>query len=52
MANFVPRHVRHLDQVMTGQLGAIKSQPGLIRALWNGSKLPFPRLDFALDELQ
>jgi hypothetical protein len=45
LANFVPRHVRHLDRVVTGHLGEIRSQPGLIKALWSGSKLPFPRLD-------
>ena len=25
MANFVPQHVRHLDRVVTGHLGAVRS---------------------------
>jgi hypothetical protein len=46
MANFVPRHVGHLDRVVTGHLGAVRSEPTLLRSLWAGSKLPFPRIDF------
>ena len=45
LANFVPRHVRHLDRVVTGHLAEIRSEPSLIKALWSGSKLPFPRMD-------
>jgi putative transposase len=45
MANFVPRHVRHLDRVVTGHLGGLRSSPALIKSLWAGSRLPFPRLD-------
>ncbi|HEY2155479.1 MAG TPA: transposase [Isosphaeraceae bacterium] len=41
MANFVPRHVKHLDQVVRGHLGEVGDDPGLIRSLWAGSKLPF-----------
>jgi transposase len=42
MANFVPRHVRHLDRVVRGHLAELTGKPGLIRALWGGSKLPYP----------
>jgi putative transposase len=41
MANFVPRHVRHLDQVIRGHLVDLARHHGLIRSLWAGSKLPF-----------
>jgi transposase len=41
MANFVPRHVRHLDEVVRGHLSGLRAQPGLIRSLWKRSKLPF-----------
>jgi transposase len=42
MANFVPRHVRHLDQVVRGHLADVRGRPALVRSLWEGSKLPFP----------
>jgi hypothetical protein len=42
MANFVPRHVRHLDRVVGGHLADLGGRPALIRALWAGSRLPFP----------
>jgi putative transposase len=42
MANFVPRHVRHLDQVVRGHLGKLGTDPAMIRSLWGGSRLPFP----------
>jgi len=42
MANFVPRHVRHLDQVVRGHLADLGSRPHLIQKLWAGSRLPFP----------
>ncbi len=45
MADFVPRHVKHLDRVVTGHLGEVRSEPALIRSLRAGSKLPFPRID-------
>jgi hypothetical protein len=45
MANFVPRHVKHLDRVVTEHLGGVRSSPALIKSLWAGSKLLFPRLD-------
>jgi transposase len=41
MANFVPRHVRHLERVVRGHLTELGGQPELIRSLWAGSKLPF-----------
>jgi putative transposase len=41
-ANFVPRHVRHLDRVVAGESAAIRERPDLLRALWAGSKLPMP----------
>jgi transposase len=47
MANLVPRDVRHLDRVVGGHLGELAEQPGLIRALWAGSKLPFPEKNLA-----
>jgi transposase len=42
MANFVPRHVRHLDQVVQAHLHEVGQSPGLLKQLWKGSKLPFP----------
>jgi hypothetical protein len=47
MANFVPRHVRHLDRVVRGHLTGVGEQPELIRSLWEGSKLPFPDRNLA-----
>jgi len=41
MANFVPRHVRHLDQVVRAHLIGLGKDPELIRSLWAGSKLPY-----------
>jgi transposase len=41
MANFVPRHVKHLDRVVRGHLAELGRRPALIRSLWAGSKLPF-----------
>lgn len=41
LANFVPRHVKHLDQVVRGHLVELGGKPGLIRSLWAGSRLPF-----------
>jgi transposase len=42
MANFVPRHVRHLDRAVREHLGDVARAPGLIKSLWEGSRLPFP----------
>jgi len=41
MANFVPRHVRHLDEVVRTYLSELGGRPALIRSLWKGAKLPF-----------
>jgi transposase len=41
LANFVPRHVRHLDRVVADHLTKLRGEPALIRSLWAGSKLPF-----------
>ncbi len=41
LANFVPRHVRHLDRAVVGHLSALRGDPALIRSLWSGSRLPF-----------
>ena len=42
MANFVPRHVRHLDRVVQGHLLDVARTPRLLKRLWQGSALPFP----------
>ncbi len=47
MANFVPRHVRHLDRVVCGHLADLGGRPALIRSLWEGSKLPFVEKNLA-----
>jgi transposase len=41
MANFVPRHVDHLDRVVQQHLAELAAAPAKIKALWNGSQLPF-----------
>jgi transposase len=41
LANFLPRHVRHLDRVVVDHLSELRGEPALIRSLWSGSKLPF-----------
>ena len=41
MANFVPRDVGHLDQVVRDHLAELRGNPGRMRALWAGSKLPY-----------
>jgi transposase len=42
MANFVPRHVKHLDRVVNQHLAVTARDSKLIRSLWAASKLPFP----------
>jgi hypothetical protein len=42
MANFVPRHVRHRNQVVRANLTELGTRSDLIHSLWEGSKLPFP----------
>ena len=40
MANFVPRDVHEVDEVVQGHLQKLGKNPKLIRALWTGSRLP------------
>jgi transposase len=40
MANFVPRDVHEVDEVVQGHLRKLDKDPKLIRALWAGSRLP------------
>jgi putative transposase len=47
MANFVPRHVEHLDQVVQENLAKLSRKPSLIKSLWAGSRLPFPQAKLA-----
>ncbi|MBX6313767.1 MAG: transposase [Isosphaeraceae bacterium] len=42
LAHFVPRHARHLDQIVRGHLAEIARRPLLIKSLWEGSRLPVP----------
>jgi transposase len=42
LTNFVPRDVRHLDRVVQEQLSELSLTPEKIKALWTGSRLPFP----------
>ena len=46
MANFVPESLAQLDQTIHSQLAAVMRTPGLLKALWHGSKLPFPQSVF------
>lgn len=40
-ANFLPRHVQHLDTVVNEHLEGIDADAALIQSLWKGSRLPF-----------
>ena len=42
LSNFVPRHVKHLNQVVQEHLAELAGTPSMIKALWSGSRLPFP----------
>jgi hypothetical protein len=42
LANFIPAGIPELDTEVGDQLMELKFDPGLLRALWNGSDLPFP----------
>jgi transposase len=42
LANFVPTSLSHLDQTVQTHLQSVGQTPGLLKALWHGSKLPFP----------
>ena len=52
LANFVPRHVRHLERVVQRHLLAVGKTPGLLKALWRGSELPLPTKQLCLPEGQ
>ena len=41
MANYVPRDVRQLDQVVDAHSCELAGRPALIRSPWKGPKLPF-----------
>jgi putative transposase len=43
LANFVPVDVAGLDDEVVDRLIELKFDPGLLRALWERSELPFPR---------
>ena len=47
MANFVPESLSHLNQTVCSHLQNVGQTPGLLKALWRGSKLPFPPSIFA-----
>jgi putative transposase len=47
MANFIPRHVNHLDRVVHQHLASTAMDPSLIRSFWAASKLPFPDVKLA-----
>jgi putative transposase len=48
MANFVPADVMGLERVVLANLASVRADPKLIRALWNGSDLPFPDRNLAI----
>ena len=43
LANYVPQHIPELDDAVVDRLIELKFDPELLRALWNRSKLPFPK---------
>lgn len=43
LANFVPDGIPELDGEVVDRLVELKCEPGLLRALWGRSGLPFPR---------
>jgi putative transposase len=42
LANFVPADPAALDDEIIDRLNHLRGEPELLRALWDGSKLPFP----------
>jgi transposase len=48
LSNFVPRDVKHLDQVVQSHLSELSLTPKQIKALWTGAKLPFPDTNLAV----
>ena len=47
LPHFVPKNLSHLDRTVRSHLHAVSQAPRLLRALWHGSKLPFPLSLFA-----
>lgn len=45
LANFTPHDLEELDEEIVHQLIELKFSPGLLKALWDRSKLPFPKED-------
>lgn len=43
LANFVPDGLAELDDAVIDRLIEVKFDPGLLRNLWDGSDLPFPK---------
>lgn len=46
LANFVPRHVQHMDEVVRSHLHTLAQTSTILKQLWKGSKLPFPKAVF------
>jgi putative transposase len=44
LANFVPQGTAKLDDEIVERLIALKFDPEMLRALWEGSELPFPQV--------
>lgn len=42
LANFVPDDINELDDWVVEYLIPLKCDPDLLRAIWDGSELPFP----------
>ena len=42
LPNFGPASLSHLDHTLRGERHAVSQTPSLLKALWHGSKLPFP----------
>lgn len=42
LANYTPANIPKLDDTVIDRLIQLKFNPGLLRALWNRCKLPFP----------
>lgn len=45
LANFAPPDLEQLEDQIVDRLIELKISPGLLRALWDRSKLPFPKND-------
>ncbi len=43
LANFVPDDLAELDDAILDRLIRLRCEPKLLRAIWNGSDLPFPK---------